>query len=60
MYNTQWLYRRAQSGDLNVGDHIVVYVSDACSLEPPWDHGYVTTQVSGRVVTVVVFEPRQS
>ena len=53
VYNTERLRQRAQAGDLQVGDHVVVYASDAGRLEPHWDHGFVVTHVRGPVVKVV-------
>ena len=38
---------------MHVGDHVVVYASDAGRLEPHWDHGFVVTHVRGPVVKVV-------
>ena len=51
VYNTERLRRQARAGDLHVGDHLIVYASDASKLEPQGNHGYIVTWVRGPVVS---------
>ena len=52
-YNHQRLVDRANAGDLNVGDTIVILANDSSPLDPKWDHGYLVVGLRGSVVTAI-------
>ena len=53
VYNMARLQKRANAGELAVGDHVCVYANDRSSLDARWDHGYVVTRIRGPVITVI-------
>ena len=59
VYNRERLARQARAGVLHVGDHVVVFASEAGQLDPVWDHGYVVTHIRGPVVKVLGPNNRQ-
>ena len=52
-YNHQRLLDRANAGELQVGDAIVILANDSAPLDPKWDHGYTVIGIRGSVVTAV-------
>ena len=50
-YNHKRLMERANAGELQVGDSVVILANDASPLDPKWDHGYVVIGIRGSVVT---------
>ena len=52
-YNEERLRKKAHTGNLEVGDHVAILVSNPGCLEPKRDHGYVVTGIRGAVIKVI-------
>ena len=52
-YNRQRLLDKANAGNIAVGDRVMVRGQRVTPLTAKWDHHFIVTQVSGKVITVL-------
>ena len=52
-YNRQRLLDKANAGNIEVGDRVMVKGQRVTPLTAKWDHHFVVTQVLGKVITVL-------
>ncbi len=52
-YNRQRLLEKANAGDIEVGDRVMVRGQRVTPLTAKWDHHFIVTQIRGKVITVL-------
>ena len=52
-YNQERLQKRANAGEIKIGDSVVVLAQERSPLDPKWDYGYTVTRIRDNVITVI-------
>ena len=50
-YNLERLAKRANAGEIQIGDSVVILANESSPLDPKWDHGYIVVNIRGPVIT---------